>query len=138
MKVVYDKNAEAGNRIVSMTLADGTPVEMDKYYTVVTNDFMATNGDNYNFTNAVEKEDTFLPVRDALMEAVEKAGVISPVRQNWLEEISTSKIYIVVPGDSIWKIAQKFGTTMEKIIEENKLTNPRLIFAGQEIIIPSN
>jgi len=136
VRVVYDKNAEAGNRIVSMVLADGTPIELDKYYTVVTNDFMATNGDNYNFSNAIEKKDTFLPVRDALMEAVEKAGVISPVRQNWLTELSTPKTYIVVSGDSIWKIAQKFGTTMEKIIELNELPNPRLILPGQELVIP--
>lgn len=136
VRVVYDKNAEEGNRIVSMVLADGTPVEMDKYYTVVTNDFMATNGDNYNFSNAIETEDTFLPVRDALMEAVEKAGVISPVRQNWLTELEVPKTYIVVSGDSIWKIAQKFGTTMEKIIELNELPNPRLILPGQELALP--
>ena len=136
VRVVYDKNAEEGNRIVSMVLADGTPVEMDKYYTVVTNDFMATNGDNYNFSNAIETEDTFLPVRDALMEAVEKAGVISPVRQNWLAELEVPKTYIVVSGDSIWKIAQKFGTTMEKIIELNELPNPRLILPGQELVLP--
>jgi 2',3'-cyclic-nucleotide 2'-phosphodiesterase/3'-nucleotidase len=136
VKVTYDEKAEAGNRIISMVLADGTPVEMDKYYTVVTNDFMATGGDNYNFSNAIETNDTFLPIRDALMEAVEKAGVISPVRQNWLAELGVPKTYIVVAGDSVWKIAQKFGTTMEKIIKLNELANPRLILPGQELLIP--
>ncbi len=136
VRVTYDKKAEAGNRIISMVLADGRPVEMDEYYTVVTNDFMATGGDNYNFSQAVETNNTFLPVRDALMEAVEKAGVISPVRQNWLAEIEMPQTYIVVAGDSVWKIAQKFGTTMEKIIELNKLANPRLILPGQELLIP--
>ena len=155
VKVIYDKDAEPGNRISSMVLADGTPVEMDKYYTVVTNDFMATGGDNYDFSRAVETEDTFLPVRDALMEAVEKAGTVSPVRQNWLAEGKTSEItqlvveepaaeepvavpktYVVVNGDSIWKIAQKFGTTMEEIIKLNQLTNPSLIQPGLELLIP--
>jgi 2',3'-cyclic-nucleotide 2'-phosphodiesterase/3'-nucleotidase len=84
VRVTYDPKAEAGNRITSMILEDGTPVEMDKYYTVVTNDFMATNGDKYNFDKALDKLDTFIPVRDAMMEAVEKAGVISPEKQNWL------------------------------------------------------
>jgi 2',3'-cyclic-nucleotide 2'-phosphodiesterase/3'-nucleotidase len=84
VKVTYDSKAEAGNRITSMVLEDGTPVEMDKYYTVVTNDFMATNGDKYNFDNALDKLDTFIPVRDAMMDAVEKAGVISPEKRNWL------------------------------------------------------
>ena len=119
-----------------MVLADGTPVEMDKYYTVVTNDFMATGGDNYDFSRAIETEDTFLPVRDALMEAVEKAGTISPVRQNWLAEAKELKTYVVISGDSIWKIARKFGTTMEQIIELNELVNPRFILPGQELIVP--
>ncbi len=45
VRVVYNPEAEAGNRITSMVLEDGTVVEMDKYYTVVTNDFMFTGGD---------------------------------------------------------------------------------------------
>jgi len=136
--VTYNKEAEAGNRIISMVLADGTPVEMDKYYTVVTNDFMATGGDKYNFKNALETVDTYIPVRDAMMDAIEKAGVISPVKRNWLSEEKVGKLYVVEAGDSVWAIAQKFGTTMEKIIACNELANPRLIRPGQEILIPTD
>jgi len=137
VKVTYNPKAEAGNRITSMVLEDGTPVEMDKYYTVVTNDFMFTGGDNYNFKNAQDGLNTFIPIRDALMEAVEKAGVLSPVKQNWLSEAKSGKIYVVEVGDSVWEIAQKFGTTIEKIAALNKLSNPRLIRPGQEILIPT-
>ena len=135
--VTYNKEAEAGNRISSMVLADGTPIEMDKYYTVVTNDFMFTGGDNYNFKNALDGLDTFIPIRDAMMEAVEKAGVISPVKRNWLSETKIGKIYVVEVGDSVWEIAQKFGTTVEKIVVLNELTNMRLIRPGQKLIIPT-
>jgi len=138
VKVTYDPKAEAGNRIVSMVLEDGTPVEMDKYYTVVTNDFMATGGDNYNFDNAIDKVDTFIPIRDAMMEAVEKAGVISPKKQNWLSEEKVGKIYVVKVGDSLWEIAQKFGTTVEKILAGNEIANSRLIRPGQKIFIPTD
>lgn len=137
VKVTYNSGAEAGNRITSMVLEDGTPVEMDNYYTVVTNDFMFTGGDNYNFENSKDGLDTFVPIRDALMEAVEKAGVISPVKQNWLSEAKSGKIYVVEVGDSVWEIAQKFGTTVEKIAALNKLSNPRLIRPGQELLIPT-
>jgi len=106
--VTYNKEAEAGNRITSMVLADGTPVELDKYYTVVTNDFMFTGGDKYNFSNSKDGLDTFIPIRDALMEAVEKAGILSPVKQNWLSEEKVGKLYVVEVGDSVWEIAQKF------------------------------
>jgi 2',3'-cyclic-nucleotide 2'-phosphodiesterase/3'-nucleotidase len=137
VRVTYDPKAEAGNRITSMSLEDGTPMEMDKYYTVVTNDFMATNGDKYNFDNALDKLDTFIPVRDAMMDAVEKAGVISPEKQNWLSEAITGKIYVVEVGDSVWEIAQKFSTTVEKIVVLNELANSRLIRPGQKLIIPT-
>jgi len=137
VKVTYNPEAEAGNRITSMVLEDGTPVEMDKYYTVVTNDFMFTGGDNYNFENAKDGLNTFVPIRDALMEAVEKAGVISPKKQNWLSEEKVGKLYVVEVGDSLWKIAQKFGTTVEKILACNEIANPRLIRPGQEILIPT-
>lgn len=138
VRVTYNSQAEAGSRITSMELADGTPVEMDKYYTVVTNDFMFTGGDNYNFTNAKDGLDTFIPIRDALMEAVEKAGIISPVKQNWLSEEKAGKLYVVEAGDSVWEIAQKFGTTVEKIVDLNELSNSRLIRPGQELIIPTD
>lgn len=138
VKVTYNSGAEAGNRITSMVLEDGTPVEMDNYYTVVTNDFMFTGGDNYNFENSKDGLDTFVPIRDALMEAVEKAGVISPVKQNWLSEAKSGKIYVVEVGDSVWEIAQKFGTTVEKIVALNELTNSRLIRPGQELVIPTD
>jgi len=137
VRVTYDPKAEAGKRITSMSLEDGTPVEMDKFYTVVTNDFMATGGDKYNFDNAIDKLDTFIPVRDAMMDAVEKAGVISPEKQNWLSEAKTGKIYVVEVGDSVWEIAQKFSTTVEKIVVLNELANSRLIRPGQKLIIPT-
>jgi 2',3'-cyclic-nucleotide 2'-phosphodiesterase/3'-nucleotidase len=138
VKVTYNSGAEAGNRITSMVLEDGTPIEMDNYYTVVTNDFMFTGGDNYNFENAKDGLDTFIPIRDALMEAVEKAGVISPKKQNWLSEEKVGKLYVVEVGDSLWEIAQKFGTTVEKILACNEIANSRLIRPGQEILIPTD
>jgi len=138
VRVTYNSKAEAGNRITSIVLEDGTPVEMDNYYTVVTNDFMFTGGDKYNFENSKDGLDTFIPIRDALMEAVEKAGVISPKKQNWLSEDKVGKLYVVEAGDSLWKIAQKFGTTVENIVACNEITNPRLIRCGQEILIPTD
>jgi 2',3'-cyclic-nucleotide 2'-phosphodiesterase/3'-nucleotidase/5'-nucleotidase len=136
VKVVYNPEAEAGNRITSMVLEDGTPIEMDKYYTVVTNDFMFSGGDNYNFENSKDGLDTFIPIRDALMDAVQKAGIISPVKRNWLSEAKSGKIYVVEVGDSVWEIAQKFGTTVEKIVALNELANMRLIRPGQKLIVP--
>jgi len=70
------------------------------------------------------------------MEEIERSEVISPKKENWISKSKVSNIYMVKPGDSIWKIAQKFGTTMEELIELNNLSNPRFVLPGQEIIIP--
>ena len=52
-----------------------------------------------------------------------------------LKNISSINIYVVKPGDSIWKIAKKYKTSMENIIKTNKLENPNLIDVGQKILV---
>lgn len=56
------------------------------------------------------------------------------------EKPSTIKTYTVRPGDTLWGIAQKFGTTVAHIAEINKLSNPNLIHPGQELLLccPTN
>ncbi|MDO7788075.1 L,D-transpeptidase family protein [Desulforamulus aquiferis] len=45
-------------------------------------------------------------------------------------------VYIVQPGDTLWKIAAKFNVTLDAIIESNNLTNPNILQVGQQINIP--
>lgn len=47
-------------------------------------------------------------------------------------------VYIVVKGDTLAKIAKKHGTTYQKLADYNGLGNPSVIYAGQEIHIPSS
>ncbi|WP_163192372.1 5'-nucleotidase C-terminal domain-containing protein [Clostridium thermarum] len=70
IKVYYDATAPAGQRITSMRLLDGTQIDMDEYYTVVTNDFVYANGDKYDFSGAIEVFDTGKPIRDEVMSAL--------------------------------------------------------------------
>lgn len=72
--VYYDKTKEAGKRITSMILEDGTRVEDNKIYSVVTNDFMAQGGDQYDFTGATNIKDTNIPIRDALVDSLKALG----------------------------------------------------------------
>ncbi len=57
-----------------------------------------------------------------------------PVKPKPLHPVA--KTYIVRSGDTIWKIANMFGVSMDAIIAANNLTNPNLIFPGQQLIIP--
>ena len=45
-------------------------------------------------------------------------------------------IYVVQPGDSLSRIAQRFGVPMATIMSANGIVNPNLIFAGQRLTIP--
>lgn len=45
-------------------------------------------------------------------------------------------IYTVVRGDTLTKIAQKYGTTVQKIAELNGIDKPNLIRVGQKLKIP--
>jgi len=44
--------------------------------------------------------------------------------------------YIVQPGDTLYLIAQKFGVSVEALVQANNITNPNLIFTGQVLTIP--
>lgn len=48
----------------------------------------------------------------------------------------SQRVYIVRPGDTLWSIALRFGTTPWAIAVTNGLRNPNLIYPGQRLIIP--
>ena len=45
--------------------------------------------------------------------------------------------YIVVPGDTLTKIAERWGTSVKAIAELNGINNPDLIMAGQKLKRPA-
>lgn len=45
-------------------------------------------------------------------------------------------IYFVKPGDTLWKIAKKFKSTVEDIARVNEIENENKIFAGEQLYIP--
>lgn len=69
-----------------------------------------------------------------------KQGEISILRD--LVELETPPqkntgltIYFVKPGDTLWKIAKRFHTTIEHIAEINNISNPDIINAGSLLVI---
>ena len=57
----------------------------------------------------------------------EETGDATPVPE--------SITYTIQSGDTLSAIAIKFGTTVEKIVDDNNISNPNLIYAGDTIII---
>jgi len=48
---------------------------------------------------------------------------------------SSTEIYVVEAGDSLFGIALKFGLTIDGLMEANNLTNPDFVFVGQRLTI---
>jgi murein DD-endopeptidase MepM/ murein hydrolase activator NlpD len=46
-------------------------------------------------------------------------------------------VYVVVPGDTLYSIAERFGSTVEAIAAANDIADPRLINVGQKLVIPT-
>ena len=44
-------------------------------------------------------------------------------------------IYVVQKGDNLTKIAKKYGTTVNKLVKDNNLSNPNLIYPNQKLVI---
>ncbi len=45
-------------------------------------------------------------------------------------------MYIVKKGDTLWKIAKEFGSTIDGIARVNGIEDKNLIFPGQKLFIP--
>ena len=39
-------------------------------------------------------------------------------------------------GDTLWKIAKKFGSTVDEIVKVNGIENPDVIMPGEQLFIP--
>ena len=45
--------------------------------------------------------------------------------------------YVVQPGDTLWRLAQRFGTSVDELVKLNDIRNPDLIFVGQVLLLPT-
>ena len=66
-------------------------------------------------------------------EVILDSGLISLVSPTSTEN---RVIHTVVRGDTIYRIAQRYGTTMSAIQQTNGLADGAIIFAGQQLVIP--
>ena len=64
--------------------------------------------------------------------------VISDITMEEEEELEDYSviIYVVKNGDSLWKIAKRFGSTVDDIARVNGMERPDKLNAGEKIYIP--
>ena len=59
---------------------------------------------------------------------------VQPLDTEKLQKLPGIVGYIVQPGDSLWKIAKKFHTTVDNIMDTNGLTSD-LLQPGEKLIL---
>lgn len=157
-----DTSKEVGSRVVNV-MVNGSPLDLEKTYLVGLNDFLAAGGDNYTMLKDSPIVTQFSSTDEIFMKYLEKVGEVAPTVEgrisviektetpmielekavkvvNTVEAVETEKtnVYVVKSGEVLWKIAEKYKLTWEKLAQMNKLENPNLILPGQQLIVPAN
>lgn len=68
---------------------------------------------------------------DSGKQAYVKVSDLAPVNDN-------ATVYSVAAGDTLWKIAQKFGVTIDSIVKANNLDASKYLTIGQKLTIPAS
>ena len=75
---------------------------------------------------------------EAEAERQETAEVVTDISMSDMSENGPragAVIYMVQKGDSLWKIAKKYCTTIADIVAVNEIEDPELIYPGQKLLI---
>ena len=69
---------------------------------------------------------------------VEQPNVTAPTEPTTAPEVPAGgTTYAVRSGDTLYTIAQRYGVTVQAIVDANKLSNPNRLDVGQQLIIPA-
>jgi 2',3'-cyclic-nucleotide 2'-phosphodiesterase (5'-nucleotidase family) len=159
----YFAPANPGARVTDVKVG-GVALDLNKTYTIATNDFLAAGGDTYYLFKDLESYNTYVALEDALINYTEEvlggviseakygkpAGRINIITAPVIEEEPitedkpkyTGTTYTVVKGDCLWVIAERLlgdGRRYIEIYELNKdiIKNPNLIYISQVLKMPA-
>lgn len=155
----FDPAKEAGSKVTDV-MVGGQALDLAKEYTVAINDFMSVGGDGYEMlakysvqaiygtyeeiiidylaTNGTAGSDVSGRIK-VIETVVEEPAPVEPVpvEPAPVEPAPAEVIYIVVPGDVLWKIAAKYNLTYQELAAYNNIANPHLIYPDQVIKVPN-
>lgn len=160
-----DLTQPVGSRIKNLKY-NGKAIQDTDVFTVAINNYRYNGGGGFMAAAGLKPGDTSIvtydsakalgddgQVRNLMIKYVQDSKTIAPtVANNWSTsttaiaapaapapapaEQGSVKTYIVKAGDCLWRIAQSFKTTYQKLAEYNNIANPDLIYVGQKILIP--
>ena len=161
----FDPAKEEGAKVSDVIVGE-KPLDLAAEYSVAVNDFMAIGGDGYdmlkeypvaaefgtyeeifgNYLNTNGTAGSDVSGRIKVLETVveEPAPVEpqpveepAPVVPAPVEPAPAEVTYIVIPGDVLWKIAEKYNLTYQELADYNNITNPHLIYPEQVLKVPT-
>jgi 2',3'-cyclic-nucleotide 2'-phosphodiesterase (5'-nucleotidase family) len=79
LRVHLDLKKPAGQRLVSVTMPDGAPIDDKALYSITTNDFVMAGGDGFSEVGkGIEIKDTGILLRDVLVDYIKAHVTVSP------------------------------------------------------------
>lgn len=74
--------------------------------------------------------------KNACMNIIDNVEMTEHTDEQNDEDYDSLILYIAKPGDSLWKIAKRFNSTVDELTRMNGIENPDVIMVGQKIYIP--
>jgi murein DD-endopeptidase MepM/ murein hydrolase activator NlpD len=122
--------------LIFMPVAHAAPPaqEPTTVYFVQLDDTLSAIASRYETTvqvlaqaNGIENPDLIHPGQRLVIPSA------SPTPEPTIQE----QVHVVQRGETLYRIARRYGTTVQALVAANNLANPNLIFRGQKLIIPS-
>lgn len=128
-------NYEIDNKVIDILINEKYDVSnVDKD----SNIYIEVMGENINITQSGTDIEVKLTLAvKTNIETIANMNLIEKIEDMNLDtsNLDSINLYIVKQGDSLWKIAKKYKTSVDKIVKTNNIENPDVIDVGQKILI---
>lgn len=120
----FSGDSEAWDKYAGTSKSEEKPAEMKKSNEEIANEVIAGKWGTKE-TNPTRKE--------LLTNAGYNYDDIQAIVNEKLGITKKEQYYVVQKNDNLTKIARKYGTTVNQLVEWNKIANPNLIYVGQKL-----
>ncbi len=135
----YDYTVQSGDTLYSIARRYNTTVSDLVATNQIANPNLILVGQLLNIPGAEANAANAAAAVVAAAPAAEAAAITSaPAASAIAPAASGSSVtYVVRPGDTVYRIATRYGTTVTAVAQANNLANANTIYVGQVLIIPA-
>ena len=52
-----------------------------------------------------------------------------------IDGMASMTVYVIQPGDTLWKVAKRYNTSIDEILAINDIEDPDRVYPGQKLLI---